>query len=110
MEINLLIRREMNRARMLQSDLAKKLNVRSTTVFGMLRRPDMQVHRLIQLSEIFQFNFFREIAATLPYQDPDNEVKVDIEAIKAPLLEKIKNQELEISILRQTLKDVVSSK
>jgi hypothetical protein len=85
------------------AELARRLAVSPATVQGMLTRPTLQVGKLIQISEVLHYNFFREIAATLPIAEPNYEVDNT-----APLLEKIKALEMEIGILRQTLKDLVS--
>lgn len=104
-EILPMIRREMKRNHYTGAELARKLNVQPTAILGMMRRPTLQVQKLLALSEVFNYNFFREIADTLPYAEPDY---IDEEAIKAPLQERIKALEMEVSILRQTLKDLVS--
>jgi predicted transcriptional regulator len=103
-----MVRREMKRNHFSYADMARKLNVRPTSIQGMFSRSTIQAQKLMKLSEIFNYNFFREIAAALPYSEPNYEVKVDEDAIKAPLLERIKALEMEVGILRQTLKDVVT--
>ncbi|HEY4788521.1 MAG TPA: hypothetical protein VIH57_20865 [Bacteroidales bacterium] len=107
-EVISMVRREMQRNHYSSAEMARKLNVQPTSIQGMFSRRTIQVHKLLKLSEIFQYNFFREIAASLPYSEPNYEVKVDEEAIKLPLQERIKELEIEVNILRQTLKDVVS--
>ena len=108
MEVFEMIEREMNRQHWSKAKLAQKLNKHPTTIHLLLHSKTIHVPRLIELSEIFQYNFFREIAASMPYKEPVYDIKVDEDALKAPLLEQIKNLQLEVSILRQTLKDVVS--
>lgn len=108
MEINEMIDREMYRKRLSKADMAKKLNNHPTTINLLLESKDMRVSRLLQLSDVLQYNFLMEIAASLPYKEPIYEIKTDEDALKAPLLERIKNLELEVSILRQTLKDITS--
>ncbi|HEY4785408.1 MAG TPA: hypothetical protein VIH57_05140 [Bacteroidales bacterium] len=103
-----MVHREKQRNHYSSADMARILNVQPTSVHGMFSRHTIQVEKLMKLSEVFQYNFFREIAAALPYAEPNYDVKVDIDAIKAPLLERIKELEMEVGILRQTLKDVVS--
>lgn len=100
-EILPLIRREMKRNHVSQTELAHKLNVIPTSVQGMLRRPTLQVQKLAELSEALNYNFFLEIGASLSCAAPTDDTK-------ATLLERIKALEMEVSILRQTLKDVVS--
>lgn len=103
-----MIVREMKRSHFTAVEVARKLNVQPTTVHGMLSRPTLQVQRLVELSEALNYNFFLEVAAALPYPAPNIKIKVDEEAITAPFQERIKALELEVSILRQTLKDAVS--
>ena len=103
-----IIKREMERNHFSNADMARKLNVSPTTVQGMLSRHTLQVQKLVQLSEVFKYNFFREIAAMLPYAEPVYEKKPEDDAIRASLQERIKALEMEVGILRQTLKDLVS--
>lgn len=106
-----MVRREVKRNHMSNTELARRLYVFPASVQGMFSRPTMQVQRLVQLSEIFQYNFFREIARMIPYADPDYTVKTGespVEIENAQLKDRIKALEMEVGILRQTLKDVVS--
>jgi hypothetical protein len=73
----------------------------------MLKRSTLQVQRLAELSEFLQYNFFREIAAKLPYTEPDYSVAEDRTEVEN-LQTRIKELEMEVNILRQTLKDLVS--
>lgn len=100
------IKREMARKHINATDLARGLNMPYQSVVGMLKRETLQVQRLAELSEFLQYNFFREIAAKLPYTEPDYSVaedRTEVENLQA----RIKELELEVSILRQTLKDLV---
>jgi hypothetical protein len=115
MEIFEMIGREMKRQHWSKAQLAKILRNHPSTINGLLSNSTIQVPRLLELSEVFQYNFFREIAVSLPYKEPDYEIKTDEDTIKAPLQEEIKklqmevnNLQIEVNILRQTLKDVVS--
>lgn len=99
-----MIKREMARKRINASDLSRGLKMNHSSVAGMLKRPTLQVQRLAELSEFLNYNFFREIATKLPYSEPD--VVDTTEATK--LQNRIKELEMEVSILRQTLKDLVS--
>lgn len=103
-----MIRREMQKHHMIAADLARQLNVNPTNIVGMFNRPTLQVHKLEKFCEVFNYNFFREIAESLPYTEPNYDHPVNIEEIKAPMQQRIKDLELEVSILRQTIKDLVS--
>lgn len=102
-----MIKREMARKHINPSDLSRGLNMPYQSVAGMLKRPTLQVQRLAELSEFLQYNFFREIAAKLPYKEPDYSIAEDRTEVEE-LQSRIKELELEVSILRQTLKDLVS--
>ena len=107
LDIHAMIHREMQRKHFTGADIVRKLNLHPSTVQGMLSRPTMQVQKLVELSEMFQYNFFREIAEQLPYSEPAV-VKEEPVNNEAELKERIKMLEMEVSILRQTIKDVVS--
>jgi hypothetical protein len=114
MEVCEMIVREMQRNHMSQAVLAKKLNNNHTAVHTLMTRKSIQVPKLLKLCEIFQYNFFREIAQSLPYKEPDY-YEADINAVRVPLEEtikdledQVKNLKLEVNILRQTIKDLVS--
>lgn len=99
-----MIKREMARKHINPSDLSRGLNMPYQSVAGMLKRPTLQVQRLAEISEFLRYNFFREIAVKLPYSEPDL-----VDATEAIALQnRVKELEMEVSILRQTLKDLVS--
>lgn len=99
-----MIKREMARKRINATDLSRGLKMNHSSVVGMLKRPTLQVQRLAELSEFLDYNFFREIADKLPYSEPD---LVDTSE-EIALQSRVKELELEVGILRQTLKDLVS--
>jgi len=102
-----MIKREMARKHINATDLSRGLKMNHSSVVGMLKRPTLQVQRLAELSEFLNYNFFREIAAKLPYPEPDYLIakeRTEAEALQI----RVKELELEVSILRQTLKDLVS--
>ncbi len=108
-DINKMIRREMKRNFLNSTGLAKKLNVHPTTVLGILKRPTIKVERLIDLSEVLNYNFFKEISDQLPYKAFSNDNKEKEFLEKAKLYEdRIKELEMEVGILRNTLKSLVS--
>jgi hypothetical protein len=102
-----MVKRELQRKSIRISDLSRGLKLNSSSVTGMLQRPTMHVQRLAELSEFLNYNFFREIAAKLPYSEPDY-TDANSKAEVNGLQTRIKELELEVSILRQTLKDLVS--
>jgi len=74
----------------------------------MMNRTNMDVNRLVQFSELCKFNFFREIAEMLPLEDPAPQKTESAAQIIAGLNDHIKELEMEVKILRQTLKDIVA--
>lgn len=101
-----MVKREMQRKRVTVSEISRALKINTSSASGMLKSPTFQVQRLVELSELLNYNFFREIAAQLPYTDPVyvDEVKLSEEE---ELQTRLKELEMENSILRQTLKDLV---
>jgi hypothetical protein len=102
-----MVKREMQRKRVTVSELSRALKINTSSASGMLKSPTFQVQRLIELSELLNYNFFREIAAQLPFTEPIyvNESKPsEVEELKS----RMKELEMENNILRQTLKDLVS--
>jgi len=94
-----MIRREMNRRNISGAELARALKVNPSSVMGMFSRSTLQVQRLAEISEFLKYNFFREIAQKLPFAEPDfSEV--------TSLQNRVRDLELEVGILRQTIKDL----
>jgi hypothetical protein len=102
-----MILREMSVKRVSKADVSRALKINQASVQGMFKRQTMQVQKLADLSEMLQYNFFREIADSLPYKQP-NPVATQTDTENAELKERVKALEMEVSILRQTLKDAVS--
>lgn len=102
-----MIRREMDRKHINATDLSRGLKMNHSSVAGMLKRPTLQVQRLAELSEFLNYNFFREIAIKLSYPEPDYTKEIDRSEAEG-LKNRVKELELEVGILRQTLKDLVS--
>ena len=99
-----IVKRELKNKHVSPAELARMLNTNASSVHGMLNRSTMQIQKLIQLSDLLKYNFFREIAEKLPYKEPSAEKKSSEE--KA-LKERIKELEIEATTLRRTLKDLI---
>lgn len=107
LDIISMITREMKNKRISGAELAKVLQINHSSVSGMLDRRTLQVQRLAELSEFFRYNFFREIAQKFPFAEPDySEIPAKSEV--SGLQSRVRDLELEVSILRQTIKDLVS--
>jgi hypothetical protein len=90
------------------AEMARRLNISPASIQGMLNRHTLQVQKLIELSEAFQYNFFREIADKLPFTKPEYAEKGTMTKENEEMKDRIKALEMEVEILRQTLKEVVS--
>jgi hypothetical protein len=107
------VKREIERQKMSKAELARRLHLNHTSVLTMFRRPTLHVHRLIQLSEILQYNFFRDVADQLPYQEPAFKTQGgdrSLEEENIELKDRVKYLEMEVSILRQTIKDIAAGR
>ncbi|WP_163717356.1 hypothetical protein [Mangrovibacterium lignilyticum] len=96
-----MVKREAEKRRMTTRDLAKPLGLSYSAARTLFDRSTMQVQRLAELSDLFQYNFFRELAQALPYPEPEcktsggTEVKDEIEKLKARIFElEIENRTL----------------
>jgi len=94
-----MVRREMDRKNISGAELARALKVNPSSVMGMFCLSTLQVQRLAEISEFLRYNFFREIAQKLPFAEP--------EYTEATVLQnRVKELEFEVSILRQTIRDL----
>lgn len=101
-----MLKRELKRKKITTSELSRALKINSSSVSGMLKSPTFQVQRLADLSEFLNYNFFRELAVKFPYTEP----VFPEESKQSEVMElqtRIKELEMEVGILRQTLKDLV---
>jgi hypothetical protein len=103
-----IIIRELKNRHISHSDVARKLTTSPSTIQGMLSRPTLQVNRLIDLSMVCNYNFFREVAELLPYEEPVATKLQSVAFATNTMNERIKELEMEVKILRQTLKDIVA--
>jgi len=75
--VSSIIEKRLYEQRMTRSQLAKKLGVTLPAVTTMLSHQVYKTDRLIHLSKLFNFNFFRFIADQLPIDDPPKLAPVD---------------------------------
>lgn len=104
-----LVKRVVIEKKVSYAELSRGLTISNTSVLTMMRRNTMQVQRLAELSELLHYNFFREIADMLPYKEPINSPQDEnglALPTRAELETRIKELELEISIMRRTWKDI----
>jgi len=100
-----MIAREMKRKHLNVTDLGRGLKIKHSSVVGMMQRTTLQVQRLAEVSEFLNYNFFREIANKLPITEPDYTSNANLTEVNG-LQNRIKDLELEVSILRQTIRDM----
>jgi len=103
-----MVKRELQRKRITVSELSRGLKINTSSVSGMLKSQTMQVARLLELSAFMNYNFFREISAQLPITEPVYALESKQSEV-AELQNRIKELEMEVGILRQTLRDLVRS-
>ncbi|MFA9388486.1 MAG: hypothetical protein ACERKD_01680 [Prolixibacteraceae bacterium] len=101
-----MVYREINRRYYNAAHIARSLNLDPSTVSGMNKRKSMSVQRLVQFSHLCKYNFFREIAEMLPYQEPAPTKLESSAGVISALNERIKELEIEVKILRQMVKDI----
>ncbi len=70
LNIGALIKVEMQRQGMSVAEMAKKLNVQRQTVYDMLNRPNIDVERLKDISDVLHKDFMSDIASQ-NVQKPD---------------------------------------
>lgn len=98
-----MVKREMKKQRYTPTDMARSLHLSTSTIQSLLNRRQLHVARLLQFSQALNYNFFKAIAWKLPYAEPANEENTII----AEQQNRIKELEMEVTILRQTLKDLL---
>jgi hypothetical protein len=107
-----LVKREMKKNHYTAADLGRRLNLSASTIMTMLNSPTMQVQRLVDLSDFLQYNFFREIAEMLPYANPvilnaEKETQIkSLEEQNQALTERNKELEMEVKVLRETIRNI----
>ncbi len=99
-----IIRREAKKRKLTVADIARLLRLSYPSAHGMLRRQTLQVQRLAELSEVLQYNFFRELAQKLPYAEPDLTDSTELEASKAEIA-RLEKRVFELEIENRTLKE-----
>jgi len=100
-----MIAREMKRKHINVTDLGRGLSIKHSSVVGMMQRPTLQVQRLAEISEFLNYNFFSEIASKLHCTEPDYATETTRNEVNG-LQNRVKDLELEVGILRQTIKDL----
>jgi hypothetical protein len=80
---------------------ARIQKVERSTILRYLRKPSMQIATLFTISQVLKYNFFRQIADTLPSEfPPGGNSQVEIDALK----KQVEDLKKENAILRDLLK------
>lgn len=98
-----LIKRVADEQKIKPADMARQLGLRYSTAHSMLHRESIQVQRLADLSELFQYNFFRELAREFPFEQPDFSDHSEVEQLQA----RIRELEIENRTLQETFRQVL---
>lgn len=93
-----IVRRELEIKHVSFSELARRLQISRSSITESMKSHNMSVNRLMEITDILKFNFFREIASEFSYVEP-------LDKEKEELKERIKSLEFELQILRQIIKD-----
>ncbi len=93
--------------------LARQTGMTYTGAWHLLKRNDIHLQKVAELSEVFQYNFFRELADGLTYSAPATapsaellETKAQLEAKEAEnasLQARVKELELELKVLKEAI-------
>lgn len=82
--------------------MAHETKLTYSGVWQLLKRNDIQIQRLAELSEAFQYNFFRDLAEQLPYNEPDyTTAKENTE--KEVLQARVQELEMELKVLKEAI-------
>lgn len=95
-----MVHRELRRKLLDTRDVAARLGVKYQTAYSMLQREYYTVYEMERFSKLCDFNFFAEMASHYNYPEP-------VDPDKASLLNRIKELENEIAVLRRTFKDLM---
>lgn len=71
-EIFEMVAAEIEKQRVTKSELAQKMNINDTSIRGMYIRKRIPFRRLMQLSEILNYNFLRVVAERMNISNPSN--------------------------------------
>lgn len=99
LELKKMINRQLKKNGMTVRELARELKMTYSGVHQLLSREQLQVQRLADLSEAMNYNFFRELAETLPYAEPNYTDTSE----KDRLNERVKELELELKVLKEAI-------
>ena len=98
-----MIRREAQKRKIRAVDVSKTLGISYSSARTLFLRSTMQVQRLGELSDLFQYNFFRELAQQFSYADPVCSDNSELERATEEI-EKLQKRIFELEVENRTLK------
>ncbi len=105
----LMIGREMKRKHITITELSRRMKLHQSTVSGMLNRSSIKVKKLAELCKVLEYNFFREIAEKLPYEEPVyDSVNKERELELLGQIKKLEEENKILNIKVNVLEDVIS--
>ena len=107
-EIGLCIERQLNKLGMLRADFASALGIKPTDVSRILKRSSFETEKLLLISRILNYNFFKEFYHEVPtsIEDQDKRIRTFIETKYDEML--IENNRLnnELTLIKNELASV----
>jgi len=105
-DIHAIIKRVMKQKHINAAELSRKLNIHYSTITGILDRPTIKVQKLIELSNALNYNFFKEIAEQLPYEEPENERETELLKKIEQLIEENKILKIKVEVLENVISKI----
>lgn len=107
-EIGLCVERQLNKIGMLRADFASALGVKPTDVSRILKRNSYETEKLLLISRILNYNFFKEFYHEAPtsIEDQDKRLKTFIETRYDEMLLENNRLNNELTLLKNELASV----
>lgn len=99
-----MVKRQMKSQQISAQRLGRLLNISYTGAWQMMKSDSIRVNRLLELSEVLQYNFFREVSLQLPYAAPsDGDPNAPLLAENTALKAQIRDLELQLKTLKEAI-------
>lgn len=107
-EIGLCIERRLNKIQMLRADFASALGVKPTDVSRILKRTSFETDKLLLISRILNYNFFKDFYHEVPssVEDQDKSIKSFIETKYDEMLLENNRLKNELDLVKKELSSV----
>jgi len=97
---------EVKRQKVSQAELAHKLRVNPSSISGIFHRGKIRIDRLVQFSEVLNYNFFQAAANRLDIPSPEPKIYGE-EVNVTDYQNQIRELETKISIMEQTYTSLI---